>query len=211
MPETKIKICGLTNEADACRAAELGADFLGFIFYPKSPRFIEPEQLAEFIGNIPGNALKVGVFVNESAEEMLRIVEQCGLNVIQLHGNETPDFATCMKSEAGAETAIWKALPLKDESDLNYAQSFPADKVLVDYMDETAYGGTGKCADWKLARNLSDSREIVLAGGLNPDNAAEAVRRVQPYTVDVCSGVEAGPGKKDHEKMRRFFEALNRI
>jgi len=195
----RVKICGITNREDAQRAVELGADMLGFIFYPKSPRAVDPRIVAEI-----GHGLtveKVGVFVNETETTIQRIVEECGLDAIQFHGDESPAF--CQRF---AVKKI-KAIRIRDAASLPAAAEYNVDALLLDTYTAGQRGGTGETFDWSLAitaKNLG--RPVILSGGLTPENVGEAIRRVQPYAVDVASGVERAPGRKDPEKLRRFLE-----
>ncbi len=200
--ETKIKICGITSIEDATLAAGLGADALGFIFYSGSKRYIDPDTAREIISALPPFLTKVGVFVNQGVEEISDIQEKTGINVVQLHGDETAEFCSSLSS------TIIKAIRVKDISDLESLAQYPVQAILLDTYSDTEYGGTGKSFDWGILDNKSISQNIILSGGLNPDNVAEAVRIVKPYAIDVSSGVEAEPGKKDHEKVKKFIEAI---
>lgn len=197
----KIKICGITNFDDGLFAAEHGADYLGFIFYSKSPRYIDPVKSAGWITKLE-KVRKVGVFVNEDIEGIMDAVKLCNLDVVQLHGDETVEDILVLQ-DFGIE--VWKVFSLKCNSDVETALASAADRVLVDSVTTTEYGGTGKVCDWHLAAELAAEREMVLAGGLNPDNVAEAVSAVHPYALDVSSGVEQKPGKKDLKKLEAFL------
>lgn len=199
---TKIKICGITNLEDASLAAELGADALGFIFYRGSKRYVDLEVAADIILRMPPFLTKVGVFVNQELDEILDIVEKTGINAAQLHGDETPEFCSSLNC------TVIKAIRVKDSSDLENLAQYPVQAILLDTYSDVEYGGTGKSFDWEILDNYSIPENIILSGGLNPDNVAEAVRVVKPYAVDVSSGVEAEPGKKDHEKLKKFIEAI---
>lgn len=227
----KIKICGLTNLEDARIAIAAGADLLGFIFYAKSPRYIAPEQAQTIITtlkhslaneNQPTNQLTnpstnqphfVGVFVNETPERINTIVELAGLDFVQLHGNETADHFARLHGRA------FKALrPATSEEALAGAITFaglgPAHgpRLLIDAFDPKAYGGTGKQTDWHTAAHLARQYPgLLLAGGLTPDNVADAICTVRPWGVDVSSGVEAEPGRKDHAKVWQFVENARAI
>ena len=202
LSRTKIKICGITNVEDAIQAAELGADALGFIFYRGSKRYIDPNSAKEIISSLPPFLTKVGVFVNQELEEIADIQENTGINAVQLHGDETPELCRSLSS------AVIKAIRVKDSEDIERLAQYPVQAILLDTYSDAEYGGTGKSFDWGILDNKSIAEKIILSGGLNPDNVAEAVRIVNPYAVDVSSGVEAEPGKKDHEKLKKFIEAI---
>ena len=195
-----VKICGLTNEADAEFAVRCGADYLGFVLYPKSARYVAPASLRRITASLPPGVRTVGVFVNSSSDEVLEVMDSCGLDIAQLHGGEPPSVAHALGPER-----VWKAFSLTRSQDLVAAQAFPAAVVVVDTMEPGRPGGTGKLGNWALAANLAAQRPMFLAGGLTPDNVAEAVARVKPLGVDVSSGVEIAPGRKDHDRLQRFI------
>ncbi|MCB0084520.1 MAG: phosphoribosylanthranilate isomerase [Caldilineaceae bacterium] len=208
---TTIKICGLTNLADALVATQAGADLLGFIFFPKSPRYVSPETTATIILEVraANPAIKtVGVFVNEPAERIVAVMTATGLDYAQLHGDETADWfgplpGRCYKGlrpADGAEAASQAAAfaPLSTIDGLRW---------MLDAYDPAAYGGTGQRADWHTAATLARQYPgLLLAGGLTPENVAQVIQLVQPWGVDVASGVEAEPGRKDHAKVQAFIE-----
>ena len=194
--KTKLKICGLTRKKDIEAAAEAGASYVGFIFYNKSPRYISPERVKEITSNLAKNVKKVGVFVNASIEKIREIVELCQLDVVQLHGEESKEFAQQL---TGIE--VWKALSLTDSDDLIYAENYPADAILVDAMTAEKRGGTGQVCNWDFATKLSAKRLVILAGGINLLNIEEAINKVKPIIIDVNSGVEISPGIKDRNKI----------
>jgi phosphoribosylanthranilate isomerase len=202
----KVKICGITSIDDALAAVGAGADMLGFNFYEKSPRCISPELCKQVISAIPaGKVFHVGVFVNMDASDILRVMETCGLDLAQLSGDESPQALHVLGERA------FKALrPADDDSLQADLARYPARKGkpswLVDAYRPNAYGGTGHTADWQLAANLAWQTPILLAGGLKPENVAQAIEQVQPWGVDVASGVEISPGVKDHAKMCAFVE-----
>jgi len=198
----KIKICGITNREDARLAAELGADMLGFIFYAKSPRAVRREVMP----GMPAGVERVGVFVNESEAEIRRTVQECRLTMVQLHGEESPEFCRRMPVK------VVKAVRVKDEKSLQAAAEYDVDALLLDTYTAGQHGGTGQVFDWSLAVKAKTILKVpvILSGGLTPENVAEAIRVVQPYAVDVASGVEREPGKKDPDKLRRFFEACKK-
>ena len=195
----RIKICGLTNREDALQAVDCGADALGFVFYPKSPRCVTPEAVAAICADLPPFVTRVGLFVNEAAETMLAVAGECGLDVLQLHGDEMPSACHLPPYR------VIKGVRPASAQDLPGYADFPVSALLVDAAVPGQFGGTGQRADWALARQLAATRRVILAGGLTPDNVAEAVRQVRPYAVDVSSGVESAPGKKDPVKVAEFI------
>jgi len=199
------KICGITNYDDALAAAELGADALGFIFYEKSPRYIAPEKAAQIINQLPENLLTVGVFVNHSSTYIDSIVRRSGISVIQLHGNEQP--VECNYNSV----KVWKAVRPVNGNELVTLKSFNVDAFVFDTYDKNYYGGTGKTGNWKLARQAAQNYKIILSGGLNPDNITGAIETVQPSGIDVNSGVESEPGKKDKQKLKKLFGIIQEI
>ena len=201
----KVKICGITNSADAEAAVSAGADALGFIFCESSPRFVSLEMAARICANIPPFILKVGVFVDPDENLVLGALSDCGLSLLQFHGNESPEFCR----QFGAMSM--KAFRIKDASSLQALPSYATDAWLLDTYSPHQIGGTGETFNWDLAieaRKLG--RPIFLAGGLTPANVAAAINRVQPFAVDVSSGVESAPGKKDQAKVKAFIEAAKR-
>ena len=198
----KVKICGLTNYDDAVAAMDMGADLLGFNFYPSSPRYVTVEAAAAIIRKLPAFVDTAGVFVNASLDEIRRTIDLCCLDWVQLHGDETPEFCRSLNS---VNVRTMKALRVKDASDIKNAEEFFTDAILLDAFDPEKYGGTGLTFDWNIVGHIG--KRVFLAGGINPDNAAEAVK-LGVYGIDVCSGVEAEPGKKDHEKMKRLFDNI---
>lgn len=198
----KVKVCGITNLADALLACELGADALGFIFYAKSPRYIAPANAREIVRELPPFVTIVGVFVNAVVATVNEAFEKVGIEVAQLHGDETPSFARKLKGK------YVKVLRVRDKLPQETLRAFGKGTFLLDTLDSTRYGGTGQTSDWTLARAAKDYGRIILSGGLHPDNVAEAIMFVSPYAVDVCSGVEAQPGKKDPKKLHAFFKAV---
>lgn len=196
---TKLKICGLTRREDVETAIKAGAAYLGFIFYDKSPRHITPEQVKEISRDLPGGVKKVGVFVNASLDEIQHIIEFCGLDVVQLHGDESPEFTKRLK---GVE--VWKVLSLCNPNEMKYAENYPADLILIDAMTAEQRGGTGQRCNWNLAAKLSLMRPIILAGGIAKSNIVKAIAQVKPVIIDVNSGVESVPGIKDKKKIKEI-------
>jgi len=194
----KLKVCGLTSLEDACAAIDCGAEYLGFNFYPKSPRYIAPTAARPIIERLPDDVISVGVFVNEPRpEDVDEIMRASGARMAQLHGDESPDYC----AGVGAERVI-KALRAGDDFDARRVLDYPASAVLLDAFDAKLYGGTGKTANWAVAREAAELTRIFLAGGLSPDNILEAIRAVEPFAVDVNSGVESAPGRKDASKLQ---------
>ena len=205
----KIKVCGITNVDDARMAVAAGADALGFVMYRKSPRFVEPAVVKAIVAGLPPFVLPVGVFVNEEPERVRALVDECGLALAQLHGDETALYC----QDLGRP--VMKALRLKDRGTFLALAEFQGRAnvrgVLIDAFSNQAYGGTGQTVDWGLAQEAARSTPIVLAGGLTPANVAEAIAQVRPYGVDVSSGVELTPGKKDHDKVKAFIAAARLV
>lgn len=204
--DIKVKVCGITNAADALAAVEAGADALGFIFYEKSPRYVVPAVAANIIAELPPLVTPVGVFVNEGLATVRSIMDTCGLAMAQLHGDENVSYCRELARPA------MKALRLRDRGSLlalaEYQGRGGVRGFVLDAFSELSYGGTGQITDWGLAAEVAKSTPLLLAGGLTPDNVTEAIRTVRPYGVDVSSGVESAPGKKDHAKMRAFVDAV---
>lgn len=198
----KVKICGITNLEDALMAVEAGADALGFVFFSKSPRHIFPEQAAGIIDRLPPFVQTVGLFVNEDSGAVNATADLCGLDLVQLHGEETPEFCREINRR------VIKAFRVKDITSLDEIRNYHVAGCLLDAWSPAAHGGTGKTFNWDMAVAAAASGRIVLAGGLTPENVARAVQTVKPYAVDVSSGVESAPGKKDAELVRRFFISL---
>lgn len=195
----KVKICGITNEKDALLACNAGADALGFVFYERSSRYIDPVQAGSIIKKLPPFITTVGVFVNQDYAYVKHVGELTGIDLFQLHGDETPEF--CLRF---GNSAI-KAFSVKDHATITGLSEFKVSAYLLDTFQEGIAGGTGKVFNWNLAGEAKKFGRIILAGGLSPENVKEAVRKVQPYAVDVSSGVESEPGKKDEEKVRAFI------
>lgn len=196
----QVKICGITRHDDAQVAVEAGADMLGFIFYPPSPRYLDPEHAREIVDRLPPEIKTVGVFVNESAAAITRIVQTSGVRVVQLHGDERPELC---------QTLSWpvvKAFRFTSQVRPEMMADYDVDAFLVEGFHDSLYGGAGAQADWPQVATLHSYGRIILAGGLTPENVQEAVRVVQPYAVDVGGGVEAEPGKKDWRKVRMFVQ-----
>jgi len=201
----KVKICGITSLEDAMAAVEAGSDALGFIFYEKSPRYVPIEKAAAIMRDLPPMIVKVGVFVDAEEEVVFQAIRKCGLNLLQFHGDESPQY--CLQFGLMS----MKAFQVRDADSLTQLTDFKTDAWLLDAYSPNKLGGTGETFNWDLAVEAGKlGRPIFLAGGLTVDNVAAAVRHVQPYAVDVSSGVEASPGKKDHARVRAFIQAAKR-
>lgn len=203
----KVKICGLTNYADAKAAMDMGADILGFNFYPKSPRYIDIERAAEIIAKLPAFIDTCAVFVNERMSAITRVLRMSHMDWVQLHGDETPDFCDNFR-DINVHTI--KAVRISCDQDLTNVKSFFTDALLLDTYDRKQYGGTGKQFDWRLLGHVDIDKRIFLAGGITPENAPQAVQ-TGVYGIDVCSGIESKPGKKDHKKMEALFENIRHL
>ena len=196
-----VKICGITNIEDASAAIEYGANALGFIFHPGSPRAVSPDRAQKIISSLPPFVVTVGVFVNMESSEVCKIASNTGLNIIQLHGSESPeDYVSCRK--------VIKAIRVKNITDLEAISGYKAaSAILLDTYSSNATGGTGQTFNWEIAVEAKKLGRIILAGGLTPQNVEEAIKLVRPYGIDVASGVEgAQAGRKDHKKMKLFIE-----
>ncbi len=198
----KVKICGITSLADGLNAVEAGADLLGFVFYERSPRYVSVETAAGIIRQLPPYVVSVGLFVDAPEEFVFHAISACGLNVLQFHGAETPEY--CLQFGVMS----MKAFRIRDAQSLEALAQYSTSAWLLDAFTPDKLGGTGETFNWDLALEAKKlGRPIFLAGGLTPQNVAEAVRRVQPYAVDVSSGVEAAPGRKDPAKVKSFIQA----
>lgn len=203
----KLKVCGVTSLEDAGAAIGCGAEYLGFNFYVKSPRYIAPTSARAIIERLPDDIISVGVFVNESRpEDVAEILRVSGARMAQLHGDESPDYCAGVGSER-----VIKALRIGDGFDARRVLDYPAAAILLDAFDAKLYGGTGKTANWTIAREAAKLTRVFLAGGLSPDNIIEAIRAVEPFAVDVNSGVESAPGRKDTNRLRRLKEEMDHI
>ena len=203
----RIKICGLTTPQDAAAAIQAGADALGFNFFPGSKRYVQPETAAAWIEELPANVEKVAILVNPIWPEATKIAAMSGITALQLHGAETPDFCRRLR-ESGVCFA--KAVPVTDAASVADLPDFHTPTLLLDSAARGQFGGSGKTFPWSVARDCVRSRpdfQVILAGGLTPENVADAVAIVRPFGVDVTSGVESFPGRKDHGRMRDFIAA----
>lgn len=201
---TKVKICGITNPDDAFMSAACGADFLGFVFYKGSQRFITPQIAKKIIETLPPSVLKVGVFVNEEASCVREIAKVCSLDFLQFHGDESQAYINAFKA-----FRIIKAFRVKDSSFLTELESFDPELFLFDTFKKEAFGGTGQTFDWHLLESLKElKKHFIVSGGLTPENVTGLIERIQPFGVDVSSGVEKSPGKKNCELVKKFIEIV---
>ncbi len=202
----EIKICGITNLNDALCVCSAGADAIGFIFYGKSPRYIAPETVKEIIKKLPDEVCKVGVFVNHDPKDVKEIFAHCGLTLIQLHGDESPEY--CLQFP---ESLVIKGVSLKDSHDFLSLKDYSVRAFLVDSREKGVYGGTGKKSNWELAARVKKMHPLILAGGLSADNIVEAIASVAPHAVDINSGVEDSPGKKNAKKIKNIIDMIRKI
>ncbi len=203
---TKVKICGITSVEDGLAAAEAGADMIGLMFYERSPRFISLEQAAVISRAMPPFLMRVGVFVNAPADFVMRAIGECNLTMLQFHGDENSEFCT----QFGLMSL--KAIRVRDAESLAQLEQYQTDAFLLDAHSKNGLGGTGETFNWDLAIEAQKfGKPIFLAGGLTPGNVAEAVRKVRPFGVDVSSGVESAPGKKDHARVKAFITAAKSV
>jgi phosphoribosylanthranilate isomerase len=204
---TRIKICGITNKADAVDASGLGVDMLGFVFYKKSKRYVEPEVVIDIVNQLPPFITRVGIFVDEVRSAVSEIAETCSLDMLQFHGKETPGY--CDKFMDFYK--VIKAFRIKDKDSLNGVNKYSADFYMLDAYSAGSAGGTGRSFDWDIISGFEFLRPVILSGGLTPANVAQAIGIFSPYGVDVSSGVEKSPGRKDLNLMKRFVENVRKI
>jgi phosphoribosylanthranilate isomerase len=201
----KVKICGITSSEDALQAVVAGADALGFVFFPQSPRAVTVDQVQLIVKDLPPFVTRVGLFVNEDADRINRIMHECQLDLVQLHGDEPPGIFARLACRA------IKVLRVQNRSCLLNHQHYPGPAILLDAWCPDRYGGTGASFDWQLAAEIARQRPLILAGGLSPGNVAAAVQSVRPYAVDVSSGVERAPGRKDPFKVSSFIRRAKEV
>lgn len=201
----KVKICGITNPSDVETAVQAGADLIGLVFYEKSPRHVTLDAAARIAGAVPPYVLRVGLFVNAASQLVAEAIVRCGLQMLQFHGDESPEFCR----QFGMMTM--KAFRVRGPETLEVLGQYPTDAWLLDAHAAGKFGGTGETFDWGLAAQAAQlGRPMFLAGGLTPENVGEAIRTVRPYGVDVSTGVESAPGRKDPEKVRAFIAAARK-
>jgi phosphoribosylanthranilate isomerase len=202
----KVKVCGLTSYDDAMLALDSGADALGFNFFPKSPRYIAPERARAIIERLPALSAAVGVFVNEpDAAAVVNIAGRASVGVLQLHGDETPEYCRSL----GGWPVI-KVLRVDRHPVADALGDFCVRAFLLDARDDSAFGGTGRTFDWSMAEDIKRYGPVIVAGGLKPENVGSAIAAVHPYGVDVCSGVELAPGRKDPRRLREFIREVRK-
>ena len=207
MIDFRIKICGITNANDALKAFEFGADAIGLNFYPKSLRSVTIAKAKELVTQIPGAMVKVGVFVNQTADSINEICAECGLNYVQLHGDESPDLLNKLDTKSIRATRISNYESITSE--INPWVDSGVSAILLDSHSGRQYGGTGKPLDWNQIAEIKLEVPLILAGGLNCDNVSQAISIVRPDAVDIASGIEKFPGSKDHDQMRAFIFSAN--
>ncbi|MDT4897937.1 MAG: phosphoribosylanthranilate isomerase [Acidobacteriota bacterium] len=202
-----VKVCGITNLEDALAAVEAGADALGFNFYRQSPRYIAPEVARRITRQLPSTVMSVGVFVNESEpDEVARIMDSAGLTAVQLHGDESPEYCYQLR-----DRFTIKAVRARGDFEPQIVRDYETDAILLDAYTADARGGTGRVVDWEVARRVRELvPQLFLAGGLSPENVAEAIAAVEPYAVDACSSLESAPGRKDTKRVGAFVAAARR-
>ena len=202
----KVKVCGITRVSDALLAADLGASAIGFVFWEKSPRYIEPDCAREIAAVLPADVAPIGVFVDPERGTVEDVARRVGLAGVQLHGDESAQFCLALPYR------VLKGVGLRDAAGVEQAARLPARlTVLLDVADPVRKGGTGRAVDWELASRVAVQRRVFLAGGLTSANVAEAVHTVRPYGIDVSSSLETAPGIKDPERLRTFFDAVSAI
>jgi phosphoribosylanthranilate isomerase len=202
---TQVKICGMTNIDDAQVAVEAGVDMIGLIFYPPSPRYVTPAQARAIVASLPASVPAIGVFVNEDVETVSRIARDSGVQMVQLHGAETPELCQQLP------WPVVKTFRFTAQVQPEMMRQYTVAAYLIEGFHADLYGGGGALADWQRVATLHQYGRIILAGGLTPENVRDAIRVVQPYAVDVCSGVEASPGKKDWARVRAFVQGAKEL
>lgn len=202
----KIKICGITNKIDAIEAVRLNVDMLGFVLYKKSARYVRPGTIIDIANELPPYIAKVGVFVDEDAGKVSDLARECSLDILQFHGDESPEY--CLQFKGSYK--IIKAFKIKDKQSLKNINDYDADFYMLDTYSKWSKGGTGKSFDWNLIERFEFLRPVILSGGLTPENVIEAIRSISPYGVDASSGLEASGGKKDPDLMKKFVENIRK-
>ncbi len=204
---TRVKICGMTDAFEVEKAVEAGVDALGFIFVKESPRAIDPEEAKEIISQLPPFVDAVGVFMNQDPEAVSELVHYCGLTVVQLHGQEPPEYCEVMPIR------VVKAFQVKPDMGPEFLEPYNevVSAFLLDTYHKEMAGGTGETFDWSIVEKLQPSKPVILAGGLNIDNIGAAIKQVRPFAVDVNSGIEMSPGRKDPEKIEKLFQQVSQV
>ena len=211
MIRVRVKFCGITSVQDAGNAVLAGADAMGFVFFKDSPRYVKPQNVKAIIKTVPPFVSSVGVFVNEDVRFIEECVEMCGLDIVQLHGDEDAEYCSRFKSFKLKGVKLIKVVRVKDEGSINSIVDCPADAILLDAYKSGLYGGTGKSFDTSFAIMAKEhAKPIIISGGLNPDNVYEVIKQVAPYGVDVSSGIESSPGVKNVELMEEFVKEVRR-
>ncbi len=203
---TLIKICGITNKKDALAAAGLGIDMMGFVFYAESKRYVAPRVVEDIANELPAGIGKAGVFVDEKVDEVLRIAQDAGLDILQFHGNETAEYCKNFRNNY----KVIKAFRIKDKESLKIVNDYDVDFYLFDTYVPDTIGGTGEVFDWKILKDAEILKPVIISGGLTPANVQKAIAEVSPYGVDTSSGVEKAPGKKDELLMKKFVENVRK-
>jgi len=204
---TLIKICGITNLVDALVSVDSGVDALGFNFYRPSSRYIEPLAARRIIEQLPGTILPVGVFVNESSEDVKAIAQEAGVKALQLHGDESPGYCRELN-----DWFVIKTFAVKEEFDETATSPYDVNAIMLDASHKKLKGGTGQVIDWSIARRIrAQGKPMFLAGGLSPENVAAAIKTVEPYAVDSCSALESAPGKKDQDRVKAFVKVVRSL
>ena len=204
---TKIKICGITNKVDALAASELCVDMLGFVFYKKSKRYVTPALAEDIINELPPFIGKAGIFVDEKREDVIRIAEDAALDILQFHGNETPEYCSSFRTDY----KVIKAFRIQGRSDLKDVNNYDTDYYLFDTYKSGCAGGTGESFDWNMLKDFEILKPMILSGGLRPDNVENAIKELAPFAVDVSSGVESAPGKKDIALLKKFVANVRKV
>lgn len=211
MERVRVKFCGITSLGDVEKAVKTGADSLGFVFFKDSPRYVNDEYAEAIIKDIPPFVTSVGIFVNEDLRFVEDCVERCGLNAVQLHGDETREYCSKFYGLKLKGVKLIKAIRLRDKDSIRSIEDCPADAILLDAYKAGMYGGTGSVFDRSLAVFAKEyGRRLIISGGLNPDNVYEVIKEIKPYAVDVSSGIESSPGKKNIELMEEFINEVRR-
>jgi len=203
---TKVKICGITNKMDAIAASQLGVDMLGFVFYKDSKRYVEPRIAEDIVNELPQSVKRAGVFVNEDMSKVLEIAQDVSLDILQFHGDETPEYCRSFRPSY----KVIKAFRVKDKESLKKVNEYDVDFYLFDTFNGGLPGGTGEVFNWDILKDFEVLKPVILSGGLTPGNIQAAIKEVSPYAVDVSTGVERTPGKKDQELMKKFIDNVRK-